>query len=97
MTTPTFSNHWKSHSDQLAEEDVARQKRRNLARDEQQSDLNPPERRISLWERAHELRMPSDPKHPVLDVIANDTCLTLAQIREEQRLRGERKPNGGRK
>jgi hypothetical protein len=33
------------------------------------------------------LRLPDDPMHPVLDVIAIDTRLTLAQVREEQRAR----------
>jgi len=31
--------------------------------------------------------MPSDPMHPILDVIAIGTRLTLAQVREEQRTR----------
>jgi hypothetical protein len=34
--------------------------------------------------------MPSDPAHPVLDVIAVSTRLTLEEVREEQRTRAAR-------
>jgi hypothetical protein len=38
----------------------------------------------------HHLRLPSDPKHPVLDVIAIATQLTLDDVLEEQRARSAR-------
>jgi hypothetical protein len=41
----------------------------------------------------HELRLPSDPAHPILDVIAVSTRLTLAEVRDEQRTRAERAAN----
>ncbi|HKT74750.1 MAG TPA: hypothetical protein VJQ47_17830 [Steroidobacteraceae bacterium] len=90
MTPPALSGDLKSRAEQLAEEEFEREKRRNLQLEEQRSDHNPPEQRIRAWERAHGLRMPVDPEHPVLDVIAVATRLTLAQVQEEQRLRATR-------
>jgi hypothetical protein len=75
MTPPALPRDFKSHTEHLAEEEWA---------------LNPPEHRIRAWEQAHGLRMPLDPEHPVLDVIAVSTRLTLAQVQEEQRLRAAR-------
>jgi hypothetical protein len=43
-----------------------------------------------MWEKVHELRLPSDPAHPILDVIAVSTRLTLAEVQEEQRMRAAR-------
>jgi hypothetical protein len=90
MTPPALPRDLKSHAEQLAEEEFERERRRSEQLEEQRSDANPPEQRIRAWERAHGLRMPPDPEHPVLDVIALNTRLTLAQVRDEQRLRAER-------
>jgi len=35
----------------------------------------------------HGLRLPADSTHPILEVIATDTRLTLAEVREEQQAR----------
>jgi len=67
----------------------AEQKRLELA--DQHCSLNAPGVRIGAWEKVHALRMPSDPRHPVLDVIAAATQLTLAEVQEEQRIRSARK------
>lgn len=56
----------------------------------QHSDRNPPDVRIRIWEKLHGLRLPSDSAHPILDVIAVGTRLTLAEVREEQRARRAR-------
>ncbi len=56
---------------------------------EQSSVVNPPDVRIRAWEKVHALRMPGDAAHPILDVIAHGTGLTLEQVREEQRVRAE--------
>jgi hypothetical protein len=90
MTPPALPRDLKSHAEQLAEEEFEREKRRSLQLEEQRSDANPPEQRIRAWERAHGLRIPLDPDHPVLDVIAFTTRLTLEQVQDEQRLRAER-------
>lgn len=71
-----------------AEEEKAEQRRLKSA--ELHSDLNSPETRIRAWERLYELRLPVDANHPVLDVIAVSTHLTLDQVRDEQRARAER-------
>ena len=63
----------------------AEKRRRDLA--EQRSAANPPDVRIRTWENVHHLRMPADPTHPILDVIAVGTRLTLAEVLQEQRNR----------
>jgi hypothetical protein len=69
----------------LEEEERAHQRRLELA--VQRSDMNPPDVRIRAWEKVHGLRMPSDAMHPILDVIAVGTRLTLAEVHAEQRAR----------
>ena len=54
---------------------------------EQRSDANTPEVRIRAWEKLHGLRLPSDSRHAVLDLIANGTGLSVAQVHGEQRAR----------
>jgi len=77
----------RTHAERLALEEHERAQQRRLELAEQRSDLNPPEVRIRAWEKVHALRLPGDPRHPVLGVIAMGTGLTLAQVREEQRAR----------
>lgn len=55
------------------------------------SAQNTADMRIRAWERVHQLRMPSTPSHPVLQVIAAATRLTLAEVRQEQQLRSGRR------
>jgi hypothetical protein len=43
--------------------------------------------RIRAWEKLHQLRMPSTPSHPVLQIIAAATQLSLAEVQDEQQLR----------
>jgi hypothetical protein len=77
----------RNNAERLAQdaEERLRQRQRELA--EQSSIANPPDARIRAWEKVHALRLPGDAEHPVLDVIAQSTGLTLEQIREEQRSR----------
>ena len=77
-------------AERLAREEYERSEKRRQELAEQRSELNPPEVRIRTWERIHQLRMPSDPAHPILDVIAINTRLTLEEVREEQRMRAAR-------
>ena len=77
----------RTHAERLALEALERAQKRRLELAEQRSDLNPPDVRIRVWEKVHALRLPGDPMHPVLDVIAIGTGLTLAQVQEEQRAR----------
>jgi len=68
-------------------EEEERAQRRRIDLEEQRSDLNPPKVRIRAWETVHGLRMPADSTHPILEVIAGDTRLTLVEVREEQQAR----------
>jgi hypothetical protein len=91
VTEPPFvSDLVKSRAEVVAEEKREREKKRSLELAELRSDLNPPDMRIRAWEKLHGLRMPSDPAHPVLDVIAVNTRLTLAEVQQEQRVRAQR-------
>jgi hypothetical protein len=93
MTIPRTGDLVKTPAERLAHEDYERAEKRRLDLAEQRSDLNPPDVRIRTWERIHALRMPSDPAHPILDVIAISTRLTIEEVREEQRTRAARAMN----
>ena len=80
----------KNAADRLADEAYERAEKRRQELEEQRSALNPPDARIRTWERVHQLRLPADPAHPILEVIAIGTRLTLAEVREEQRTRAAR-------
>jgi hypothetical protein len=71
----------------LADEQFERAERKRLELANQRSELNDAEARIQAWEKAHALRMPTSPTHPVLQVIAAATDLTLKQVLDEQRYR----------
>ena len=58
---------------------------------EQSAAQNSADTRIRAWERLHQLRMPSIPLHPVLEVIAAATQLSLAEVHDEQRIRAARR------
>jgi hypothetical protein len=51
---------------------------------EQTSIVNPPDLRIRIWERLHEIAMPRDATHRLLRVIAAQTGLTMAEVQAEQ-------------
>ena len=77
-------------AERFAHEEFERAERRRRQLDEQRSESNSPDVRIRTWEKLHGLRLPSDPRHPILDVVAVSTRLTLAQVHEEQRAREAR-------
>ena len=77
----------RTHAERMAQDAEERLHRRQLELAEQSSTSNSPDVRIRVWEKIHALRMPGDAAHPVLDVIAHGTGLTLEQIHEEQRAR----------
>jgi hypothetical protein len=76
-----------SHRARIALQEAERVQLRREELAAQHSDRNPPDVRIRIWEKLHGLRLPSDATHPILDVIAVGTRLTLAEVREEQRVR----------
>jgi hypothetical protein len=68
-------------------EEQERAERKRMDQLDQRSSANSPETRVRAWEKVHALRMPVDPNHPILDVIAVATRLTLTEVQEEQRRR----------
>jgi hypothetical protein len=75
---------------QLELDEEARVERRRIDIAAQTLEPNAPGARIRAWEKVHALRMPSSPGHPVLNLIAVATQLSLADVHEEQRLRSGR-------
>ena len=74
--------------DHRARMEVARleaRERRETARQAQRSTANSPADRIAIWERLHQVRMPADPQHQILLLIAQQTELLMADILEVQR------------
>ncbi len=74
-----------------ADEEFERAERKRLQVADQRSELNDAKARIEAWERVHALRLPASPTHPVLQVIAAATALTLEDVLDEQRQRSARK------
>jgi len=91
--TPHTVDLVRTAAERLAHEEHERAEKRRQELHEQRSELNPPDVRIRTWEKVHQLRLPADPSHPILDVIAISTRLTLADVREEQRMRAARTAN----
>ena len=71
---------------ELLREEAA--KRRQTQIDEQSSPLNSPPVRIRAWERLHQIDLPRDPNHRLLQLIATNTGLTVDEIHAEQQARG---------
>lgn len=74
-----------THAEMLAAEAAEKAARRRIELEALRSDLKSPEQRILEWERVHQLRLPLTPNHPILDVIAVDTRLTLEQVQAVQK------------
>jgi hypothetical protein len=65
--------------------EAAERRRMDLA--EQSSRLKSAEERIRIWERIHEVTLPRDPAHRLIDIIAANTGLSDADVRGEQQRR----------
>jgi hypothetical protein len=61
--------------------------RRRLDLAEQSSRLKTAEERIRIWERIHEVTLPRNSAHNLVEIIAANTGLTEADVREEQQRR----------
>jgi hypothetical protein len=61
--------------------------RRKVDLAEQSSRLKTAEERIRIWERIHEVTLPRDPAHRLVEIIATNTGLTDEEVREEQQRR----------
>jgi hypothetical protein len=75
----------RTHVETLAAEADAKAAERRVELEELRSDLKSPEQRVRAWERVHGLTLPLDPNHPIVDVIAIKTRLTLEQVRAVQK------------
>jgi hypothetical protein len=65
--------------------EAAERRRTDLA--EQCSRLKTAEERIRIWERIHEVTLPRDAEHRLVQIIAANTGLTDADVRDEQQRR----------
>ena len=65
--------------------EAAERRRVDLA--EQSSRFKSAEERIRIWERIHAVTLPRDPAHRLVDIIAANTGLTGADVRDEQQRR----------
>lgn len=61
--------------------------RRQRALIDQRSPDNSPDTRVRIWERLHQVRLPRDPVHPILRQVAEQTALTLDEVRQVQQSR----------
>lgn len=59
---------------------------------EQSSTLNSASDRIRIWERRHQIDLPRNPSHRLIAIIAENTGLTLEEVRTEQQLRASAPP-----
>ncbi len=73
----------------LVHQQAEHAERRRLGLAEQSSRLKTPEERIRIWERLHEVTLPRDVTHRLVEIIAADTGLTGADVREEQGRRAD--------
>lgn len=84
---PSAQDIMSDHRARVLREADEREQRRQQQLNEQRLTSNPPNARIRAWEKAHGLRLPTSPTHPILVLIASDTALTVNQIHEEQQAR----------
>lgn len=85
--TPVTGETVADYRARVAEHHAEQARRRQEELLEQTSMQNTPAMRIRVWERLHQVALPRNPAHRLLDVIAADTNLSLEQVREEQRSR----------
>jgi hypothetical protein len=61
--------------------------RRQQELHEQSSPLNSASDRIRIWERVHQVKLPRNPAHRLIAVIAANTGLSADEVRAEQQQR----------
>lgn len=77
------------HRARLERAQLEAAERRSQAIIDQRSPDSSPEVRVRVWERLHQVRLPKNPEHAVLLVIAEQTGMHLSEIHEVQRLRAQ--------
>ena len=75
------------HRARVKREAEEREQRRQLQLNELRSNAYSSSERIRAWEKAHGLRLPASPTHPIVQVIAFATALSVSEVQEEQRAR----------
>jgi hypothetical protein len=82
----------REHRARVALEDEARNEKRRLGEAEQSATSSAPEIRVRVWEKIHGLALPADTMHPLVNVIATQTHLTVAEVQHEQLVRKAARP-----
>ena len=77
----------RDHRARLAIEAAERTEKRLAEKAEQSESSSTPETRIRAWEKVHGLRLPLDAAHPIVELVATETHLTVDEVRQEQRNR----------
>lgn len=78
---------FRTHAERLGAAQLVRDQQRRIDIAEQCSPAKSARLRIRAWEKLHALRLPPDPAHPILHIVAEGTGLTLQDMLEEQRVR----------
>lgn len=83
----TPDNWMADHRARIALEESERLERKRQELLQQTSESSTPAERIRIWERRHGLTLPRDANHRLLNTVARQTDLALAQVHEEQQRR----------
>lgn len=80
MNTEIFPD-YRARAERAAREAAERREQALL---DQRSPDNTDEARVRIWERLHQVRMPKDPAHPILALIARQTGMDIGDVRNVQ-------------
>lgn len=86
-TAPAADDPMMDFRARLVHQQAEAAERRRLDLAEQSSRLKTAEERIRIWERIHEVNLPKDPTHRLIEIIAANTGLADSDVREEQQRR----------
>jgi hypothetical protein len=75
------------HRRRVQQDADERAAQRGVELESQASPMKDAQERIVIWERLHALRLPRAAGHVLVKVIAKQTRLTVAEVREEQQRR----------
>ncbi len=86
---PTNTDYAQDLRAQLERRRLEAEQVRHQALLDQRAFDSPPDTRVRVWERLHQLRLPKDPGHAVLARVAEQTGLALSDVQEVQRQRAQ--------
>lgn len=87
MMLPTSGDYASDLRAQIERRRIEAEQLRQQALLDQRAFDSPPDARVRVWERLHQLRLPKDPMHAVLNQVAAQTGLALSDVQEVQRQR----------